>query len=262
MHDRPVTRGEHPRRGPRRDHGHRARVRGHTVPVATRRPGQQPAVPHQERRTAGRDHHPVRQLRQRGGIGTPHPGPNEPVGVQPRVDLRHPGHATPERGRPATLESLVIAVPALAARPVPGRQPGRLVQEVQLGEPPRRPLLPAPALELQDADGPGPSARVADDPSRGIVQRTAVPPEQPAIRDRDQLTVRGHPVLPRHRRPPPFIDLTSRRACARFALLATPPRPHPLACRAPPGRTARSPRRCRASRRSRTARRAGRTGRG
>jgi hypothetical protein len=197
--DRPVAGGQHRHGGPRRDHGHR--VRGQVRPqdpVAARRPAEQPAAPDQPRRPVDRDHHPIGQLRQPSRIRAPDPRPNEPVRVQPRIDLRDAGHVASERQRPGPLERLVVPVAALAARPVPGRQPGRLVQEVQLGQPVRRPLLPASPLELQHADDPGPPAGVPDQPARGIVQQPAVPPEQAAIRHGDQVTLRRHPILPRH----------------------------------------------------------------
>jgi hypothetical protein len=202
-----VARGQHRHGGPRRNHGHRVhgQVRPQN-PVAARCPAQQPAAPDQPRRPVDQDHHPLGQLRQPGRIRTPDPRPNEPVRVQPRVDLRDAGHAASGRKRPGPLERLVVAVAAFAARPVPGRQPGRLVQEVQLGQPVRRPLLPASPLELQHADGPGPPAGVADQPARGIVQHPAVPPEQAAIGHGNQVTLRRHPVLPRHQREPSCLD--------------------------------------------------------
>src|SRR5580704_17688350 len=112
---------------------------------------------------------------------TPDPGPNEPVRVQPRIDLRDAGPAAPERTTPGPFERLVVPVAALAAGPVPGRQPGGLVQEEQLGQPARRPQFSSPALERQHADGPGPAPRVTHQPALVIVQRPAVPPEQAPI---------------------------------------------------------------------------------
>jgi hypothetical protein len=214
MQDRPIARCQHGHGGPRRDDGHRGTGSdGPPVPVASRRPGQQPAAEHQPGRPVHLHHRAVRDFYQRGPVGAPDPRPGQPVVVQAGVDRLHVPHAAALRGRPRALEGLVVAVAALAARPVPGGQPGGLVEEEQLGQPARRPLRPAPALVLQHADGPGPAAGVAHQPAPGVVQHAPVPPEHPTIGHRDQVSARGHPVLPRHRAP-------SRLARAGFISLS------------------------------------------
>jgi ribonuclease BN (tRNA processing enzyme) len=152
---RAVSGRQHRYRRSRRDHGHltgrRARVQ-----VTARRPGQQPPAEHQAGGGTRGHHRPVRQLAWYRQVRAAGPGPGEPVPpdprreepvrVQPRVDLRDTGHGTAEGRCPAPLERLVVPVPALAARPVPGGQRGRLVQEEELGQPARRPLLPPDPL--------------------------------------------------------------------------------------------------------------------
>src|SRR5579859_6911063 len=76
----------------------------------------------------------------------------------------------PPGNRPGPLERPVVLVAALAARPVPGRQPGSLVEEEQLGKPSRRPQFPPSASKRQHADGPGPAARVTHQPALAVVQ--------------------------------------------------------------------------------------------
>src|SRR5262249_30218243 len=178
--------------------------------VAARRPGQQPPVADQPGRPADVHHGPGREPGQRRPVGAPLAGSGEPVAVQPRVDLSGVRHAAgrPAGGCPGALERLVILVAAFPARAVPGGQPGGLVEEVQLGQPPRRPLLSAPALEREHADGPGLPAGVAGQPALAVQERAAVAPEHAAIGHGEQLSVRRHPVLPWHRNNLPHYQLT------------------------------------------------------
>src|SRR5690242_10642904 len=215
VQDRPVPRRQHGHGGPRGDDRHRAAGRlDRALPVAARRPGQQPAVVHQPGRPADIHHGPGREPAQRRPVRAPDAGPGEPAGVQPRVDFR--GAVRPADFAPDPLERLVIPVAAFPAGPVPGGEPGGLVEEVQLGQPPRRPLLPAPALEREHADDPGLPAGVAGQPALAVQELAAVTPEHAAIRHGDQLTVRRYPVLPWHGNKPPSASANtfSRRNVA------------------------------------------------
>jgi Glyoxalase-like domain len=101
-------------------------------------------------------------------------GPAKAVGVQAAVDVPGRGSRSWIRPRPGRLEALVIRMAALATGTVPGGERGRLVQEVQLGEPVRPPLRTPPALELHDAHQPVAALRPAGEVTTRVEQPTPV----------------------------------------------------------------------------------------
>src|ERR1700747_3085308 len=97
---------------------------------------------------------------------------------------------------------MVVPVAAFPAGPVPGGQAGGFVQEVQLGQPPRHPLLPAPALEREHADRPGVPAGIAGPPALASQQNAAVAPELSTSWHVNYSPARCSPILPWHGKPP------------------------------------------------------------
>ena len=97
-------------------------------------------------------------------------------------------------------EADVVLAPALGARPVPGRERGRLVEEEQAGVAVRRhrPADAVAAAELEAARDPALHLPVAPDPAIRVVQTPAVAVDEPTLGRRDQLPERRDAVLERH----------------------------------------------------------------
>ena len=94
---------------------------------------------------------------------------------------------------------VVVLAPAQCARPVPGRERGRLVEEEELRELPRlQERLSVPALELQATGDPAPGGRPPPDSALVVVDAAAVPVDEPAGGIGDQLSQRSDAVLERH----------------------------------------------------------------
>src|SRR5262249_16529387 len=95
------------------------------IPIAGGRPEPQPPAGDQPRRSVEEHERAVRQIAVRGRARA------GPLLVQPRIDLVRAASAG--KGE----ERVVVLAAAERARPVPGRESRRLVEEEQLGEPPR-----------------------------------------------------------------------------------------------------------------------------
>ena len=96
-------------------------------------------------------------------------------------------------------EPVVVLASAQCARPVPGRERGRLVEEEELRELPRlQERLAVPALELQATGDPPPGGHPSPDSTLVVVDAAAVPVDEPAGRIGDQLAQRSDAVLERH----------------------------------------------------------------
>jgi hypothetical protein len=123
----------------------------------------------------------------------------EPLPVQARVDDVRPGLARVPLG-PEVAEAHIVLAPAERAGPVPGGEGGRLVEEEQLGEPPRLEERRAvPAAELQAARDPAPPGVAPADPALVVVETTTIAVDEPAGRIGDELRERRDPVSKRHR---------------------------------------------------------------
>lgn len=81
--------------------------------------------------------------------------------VQASIEQSSGGVGRERRG-PRRPEPLMVAVAALAARPVAGGQRGGFVEEVQLGEPIGPPLGAVPAVEFEPTDDPVTALAVTD----------------------------------------------------------------------------------------------------
>src|SRR5439155_794137 len=118
----------------------------------------------------------------------------EPLLVQPLVDLVRAARSGERE------ESLVVLAPAERAGAVPGRERGRLVEEEQLGEPPRlQQRLPPPAAELEPAGDPALRRRAPANPPVVVMEAAAIAIDEPAGGVGDELAERSDPVLQRHR---------------------------------------------------------------
>ena len=116
-------------------------------------------------------------------------------------------------------EPVVVLASAERARPVPGRERGRLVEEEELRELPRlHQRLAVPALELEPTDDPPSGGHPAPDSPLVVVNAAAVPVDEPAGRIGDQFAERSDAILQRHR-----LDITSE--CADDRLPRLPSRP-------------------------------------
>src|SRR5262249_28294340 len=104
-------------------------------------------------------------------------------------------------GRPGVAEGTVAVTATLPAGPVAGRQPGRLVQEEQLGVVAGRHDPPPPVLELQEADEPPLHLPGADDLAPVVVKEPPVAHEGAWLGGGDDLAERRDAILPRHGHP-------------------------------------------------------------
>src|SRR5262249_37907167 len=116
-------------------------------------------------------------------------------------------------------EAAVIRVPTLGARPVTGGERGRLVEEEEAGVATRRhrPIRPVTAAKFQPAGDPPLHLPLPPDDSAVVVQAPAVGVHEAALRRREQLAERRHPVLSRHqivRTILPSCSPASSRSCA------------------------------------------------
>ena len=100
---------------------------------------------------------------------------------------------------PDLAEADVVLATAQRARPVAGGERRRLVQEEELREAARpKERSAVPALELEPARDP-PARRVArPDPASVVVDAAAVPVDEPAGLDGDDLPERRDAILQRH----------------------------------------------------------------
>jgi len=113
--------------------------------------------------------------------------------MQPEVDL------VGAAGADQRQEAVVVLPAAQRARPVPGRERRRLVEEEQLGEAARlQQRRPLPVLEPQPAGDPAAPVVMPADAAVVVVQAAAVAVHEPAGGVRDQLAQRGDAVLQRH----------------------------------------------------------------
>ena len=96
-------------------------------------------------------------------------------------------------------EAVVVLAATLGARPVPGCERGRLVEEEELGVTTRlQQLRAAASFELEPAGNPALDLKAAADHAVRVVQAAAVPVHRPARGIRDQVTERSDAVLQRH----------------------------------------------------------------
>src|SRR5829696_5731206 len=100
---------------------------------------------------------------------------------------------------PELPEPDVVLTATQCARPVPGRERRRLVQEEQLGELPRlHQRLPVPAAELEPARDPASSSPAPPDPSLLVVQAATISVDLAARGISNQLAARSDAVAARH----------------------------------------------------------------
>src|SRR5436190_17222148 len=145
-------------------------------PVAGRRPAKETAAEDEPRLVVVEDERAVRELVQKGGVQAA-AATVQPFAVQTLVDLICAGRIDDLEKAP------VVLAAAEGARPVPGGQGGRLVEEEQLGELSRLHQRAAlPALELEPAGDPAPGGEATPDPAAVVVQATAVAVDEAAAR--------------------------------------------------------------------------------
>src|SRR6185437_12305676 len=86
------------------------------------------------------------------------------------------------------------------ARAVSRRERDRLVEEEQFGPTAATHHRAPPVLVFAEADEPGFArpAPVQQSPGRRVMNDPAVAGEHPSLRDRDDVSERGYPVLQRH----------------------------------------------------------------
>jgi hypothetical protein len=142
----------------------------------------------------------------------------EALVVQLRIDRVRARLSRVQR-LPCLDEARVVRAAAERARPVPGCEGGRLVEEEELGElAGLEQLAPVPALELELARDPPSPVVAAPDAPVGVVQAAPVPVDKPTCRGGDQLAQWSDTVLAhvRHK--------------ARVAAPSTPATLNPSAC--------------------------------
>jgi hypothetical protein len=212
----------------RRQHLDRAGHRGRGT-VTGQRPRPQPTADEQAQVAASPDHDTVGQLAGVNGPGDLTPCPVDPLAVQYRVHLAGPRPAgQPLRRLPCRGETEEIGAAAVATRPVPGGQRGRLIEKEQRRPPARRHRIAPDTLPVQHAADPRLRSPVANAQLTALpVQTATIAHHQATGRIHDDLARRQHPVLQRHG---PILhrryDIATRprRQAARRIPYAEPPR--------------------------------------
>src|SRR5262249_4583238 len=112
---------------------------------------------------------------------------------------------------PEVGEAPIVLAAAERARPVPGGERRRLVEEEQLGEAARlQQRRPAPAAKLELARDPAPHGEAAADRAGRVVQAAAVAVDEPALGRLDQLAERRDAILTRHHASVPAAALSTK----------------------------------------------------
>jgi len=168
--------------------------------VTGQRPRPQPPADEQARVAARPDHDTVGQLTGVHGAGDLTSCSVDPLAVQYRVHLAGPGPAgQPLRRLPCRGETEEIRAPAIATRPVPSGQRGRLIEKEQCRPPARRHRIAPDTLPVQHAANPRLRPPVANSQLTALpVQAATIAHDQATGRIRDDLARRQHPVLQRH----------------------------------------------------------------
>ena len=179
--------------------------------VAGRRPGQQPRTAHETGSAVLEDERAVGKIAGRGVVvALPSRRLVDPLPVEPGIDRVRA--AVGMQLTPDGSEAVVVGAAAQGARAMTGSEGSRLVEEEQLGEPPRLQQWPAqPAAELEPAADPPLSVIAAADAAVLVVEAAPVSVDQPTPRLGDEIAERRDPVLQRHqteRTPPKGSNFT------------------------------------------------------
>jgi hypothetical protein len=183
----------------RRQHLDRTGHRGRGT-VTGQRPRPQPTAAEQAHVATSPDHDTVGQLTGVHGAGDLTPGPVDPLAVQYRVHLAGPRPAgQPLRRLRCRGETEEIGAAAVATRPVPGGQGGRLIEKEQRRPPARRHRIAPDTLPVQHAADPRLRPPMAHSQLTALpVQTATIAHHQATGRIRDDLARWQHPVLQRH----------------------------------------------------------------
>jgi hypothetical protein len=158
------------------DEGLSARGTRPATGIARSRPLEKLSPEHQERRAALEDERAVGKLRERRSVQTvPARGRVDPLDMELRVD-RVRARGTGVKLAPDLGEADVVLASAQRARPVPGGEGGRLVEEEELRElAGLQEGAAVPPAEREPAGDPALPVVAAADATRVVVQAPAVP---------------------------------------------------------------------------------------